>query len=149
MNKKVTLRPATMDDANMLLEWRNDPETRDASHSMAIIQKGDHLSWLARTLNDPDRRLYIAEANGDPVGTVRADYKDDAWELSWTVSPHARGRGLAKQMVAVVANQIPGTIRAEVKKGNIASVRIAEYVGMEFEREEDGVCYYKRASHHV
>ncbi len=149
MNYKVTLRPATMDDANMLLEWRNDPETREASHSMVMIQKSDHLSWLARTLSDPDRRLYIAEASGDPVGTVRSDYKDGVWELSWTLSPHARGRGLAKQMVAILANQISEPIRAEVKAGNIASARIAEYAGMEFEREVDGVCFYKRASRAV
>jgi len=89
-------------------------------------------------------QLLVAEENGAPVGTVRADFSEGVWELSWTVAPNARGRGVAKQMVVLLASQIPEPIRAEVKAGNIASARIAEYVGMEFDREADGVLHYKR-----
>jgi len=49
-------------------------------------------------------------------------------------------------MVAVLGNQISEPIRAEVKAGNIASARIAEHAGMEFEHETDGVLHYKRAA---
>lgn len=144
MNETITLRPATIKDADILLEWRNDPETREASHNTAEVQKSDHMSWLSRTLGNSDRRLYVAEENGKPVGTVRADFADGVWELSWTVSPRARGRGVAKRMVSVLANQIPEPIRAEVKTGNASSARIAEHAGMVFEREIDGVRHYKR-----
>ncbi|OQB75894.1 MAG: hypothetical protein BWX92_02310 [Deltaproteobacteria bacterium ADurb.Bin135] len=146
MNEAIRLRPATMKDADILLEWRNDPETRKASHNTAEVQRNDHISWLSRTLGNPDRRLYVAEENGDPVGTVRADFSDGVWELSWTVSPRARGRGVAKRMVAVLANEISDPIRAEVKTGNISSARIAEHAGMVFERETDGVLHYMRAA---
>ena len=146
MNETITLRPATIEDADILLKWRNDPETRKASHNMAKVQSSDHVSWLSRTLKNPDRRLYVAEENGDPVGTVRADYADGVWELSWTVSPRARGRGVAKRMVAILANEISEPIRAEVKTGNISSARIAEHAGMVFERETDGILHYRRAA---
>ncbi|MEM7358938.1 MAG: GNAT family N-acetyltransferase [Pseudomonadota bacterium] len=146
MSKTINLRPAAIRDADMLFEWRNDPETRAASHNTAEVQKNDHISWLTRTLSNPDRELYVADENGDPVGTVRADYSDGAWELSWSVSPLARGRGVAKRMVAALASQISEPIRAEVKTGNFASVRIAEHAGMEFEQETDGVLHYKRAA---
>jgi len=146
MNEAIRLRPATMKDADILLEWRNDPETRKASHNTAEVQRNDHISWLSRTLGNPDRRLYVAEENGDPVGSVRADFSDGVWELSWTVSPRARGRGVAKRMVAVLANEISDPIRAEVKTGNISSARIAEHAGMVFERETDGVLHYMRAA---
>ena len=130
----------------MLLEWRNDPETRKASHNTTEVQRNDHISWLTRTLSNPNRRLYVAEESGAPVGTVRADFSDGVWELSWTVSPRARGRGVGKRMVAVLGNQISEPIQAEVKTGNIASARIAEHAGMEFELETDGVLHYKRAA---
>ena len=146
MNETITLRPATIEDADILLEWRNDPETRKASHNTAEVQRSDHVSWLSRTLGNPDRRLYVAEENGDPVGTVRTDFADGVWELSWTVSPRARGRGVAKRMVAVLANEISEPIRAEVKTGNTSSVRIAEHAGMVFERESGGILHYKRAA---
>jgi len=144
MNETITLRPATMEDADTLLEWRNDPDTRKASHNTAEVQRSDHVSWLSRTLGNPDRRLYVAEGNGEPVGTVRADFSDGVWELSWTVSPRARGRGVAKRMVALLANEIPEPIRAEVKTGNTSSARIAEHAGMVFQREIDGILHYKR-----
>lgn len=146
MSKTISLRPAIINDADLLLEWRNDPETRRASHNTAEVQWGEHVSWLSRTLSNPNRRLYVVEEDSTPVGTVRADLSEGVWELSWTVSPHARGRRIAKRMVAVLAQQISEPIRAEVKAGNMASTRIAEHAGMEFERETNGVLHYKRTA---
>lgn len=146
MNDEITLRPATMKDADMLLEWRNEHETRKASHNTANVLRDEHILWLTRTLSNPDQRLCIAEENGNPVGTVRADYSDGVWELSWTVSVRARGRGVAKRMVTMLANQISEPIRAEVKTGNIPSAIIAEHAGMEFVQETNEVLHYKRAA---
>jgi RimJ/RimL family protein N-acetyltransferase len=146
MKETITLRPSTIEDADILLEWRNDPETRKASHNTTKVERSNHVSWLSGTLTNPDRRLYIAEENGDLVGTVRTDYAEGVWELSWTVSPRARGRGVAKRMVAILANEISEPIRAEVKTGNISSARIAEHAGMVFEREIDGILHYRRAA---
>ena len=146
MSETISLRPATIQDADLLLKWRNDPETRKASHNTTVVQRDEHISWLSRTLSNPNRKLYVAEENGDAVGTVRADLSEGVWELSWTVSSSARGRGVAKRMVVDLANQISEPIRAEVKAGNMASIRIAEHAGMEFERETDGVLHYQRAA---
>ena len=141
----IRLRPVTIQDADLLLDWRNDPETRNASHNTEIVQREEHISWLTRTLNNPSRQLFIAEEKEVPVGTVRADFADGVYELSWTVAPDARGRGVGTRMVAQLANQIPVPIRAEVKSGNTASARIAEHAGMKFDREVDGVLHFRRA----
>lgn len=146
MNEEIRLRTVTIHDAKMLLEWRNDPETRKASHNKNEVQIDDHIAWLSHILNNPSRKLYVAEENDSPVGTIRADFSGNAWELSWTVSPRARGRSVGKRMVALLAKQISEPIRAEVKKGNISSTRIAEHSGMMFEREKDGVLHYRRAA---
>ena len=146
MSADISLRPATPADAELLLEWRNDPATRAASHNTAEVSRDDHIDWLSASLANPARRLQIAESAGRPVGTVRADLADGVWELSWTVSPEARGRGIASRMVTAVAEQISGPIRAEVKSGNDASARIAEHAGMSFEREENGVLHFARAA---
>lgn len=146
MNQNMRLRLAGMEDADLLFDWRNDPETRQASHHTAEILRNEHMSWLSRILGDPNRKLYIAEEDHSPVGTVRADLSDGVWELSWTVAPDARHRGVAKRMVAVLANQIHEPIRAEVKAGNMASALIAEHAGMTFEREIDGIRHYRRGA---
>lgn len=144
MHSDISLRRASMDDLEILLEWRNDSITREASHNTKEVTRDEHEQWLKATLNNPNRQLYIAEENGTPVGTVRADFSDGSYELSWTVSQEARGRGIGKRMVALLANQIKNSIRAEIKVGNVASVRIAENSGMKFEYEKDGVMHYRR-----
>jgi len=146
MHETITLRPATIKDADMLLNWRNDPETRKASHSRSEVPNKEHLDWLSKAIGNANRRLLIAEENGNPVGTVRADFSQGAWELSWTVAPNARGQGVAKRMVTLFASEISEPIRAEVKIGNIASVRIAEHAGMAFDREVEGILHYTRDS---
>lgn len=146
MGETLTLRPATLEDADLILAWRNDPETRRASHNTVKIQADEHNAWFSTVLKNPDRKLYIAEEQGMAVGSVRADLSQGVWELSWTVSPDARGRGIAKRMVALLANQIADPVRAEVKADNIASIRVAEYAGMKFQQDVDGVRHYRRDS---
>jgi len=47
-------------------------------------------------------------------------------------------------MVALLAEQFTGPLRAEVKVGNPASVRIAEAAGMTVCGEADGIVHYRR-----
>ncbi len=142
----MKLRPVTIEDADLLLKWRNDPQTRMASLNTEEVKTDEHVSWLRSSLDNPGRKLFIAEEDGVPVGTVRADYCDGVCKLSWTVAPSARGRGVGKRMVSLLASQITVPIRAEIKVENKASIRIAEYVGMECVREDNGVLHYRRAA---
>lgn len=145
-NTEITLRLANMEDAEELLAWRNDFLTRDGSHTTTAIRLDEHVNWLSATLKNPSRQLFIAMDFGKPVGTVRSDCTDLICELSWTVSPQARGHGVAKNMVALLAKQISTAIRAEVKKTNVASIKVAEFAGMHLEYEENGVLHFKRSA---
>jgi RimJ/RimL family protein N-acetyltransferase len=82
------------------------------------------------------------EFNGVPVGVVRADFRMDHCELSWTVAPEARGKGFGKAMVAKVARSLGGNVRAEVKQTNVASQSIAQAAGLRLERSNNGVLYF-------
>ncbi len=143
-DNSLSIRPATLQDAELLLQWRNDPVTRQASHQTAEIAWSEHLDWLTRSLANPSRRIFIVEENKVPVGTVRVDESEGVSELSWTVAAVGRGRGIGKRMVALVAHRLKGPIRAEVKVGNEASRRIAESAGMHFDHERDGVWHFFR-----
>lgn len=140
----MILRAATPADARVLYEWRNDPSTRQGMHSTAQFDYASHCAWLTRSLNIETRRIYIAEVDGTPVGTVRTDLVGGMTEFSWTISPEHRGRGFGKQMVALAVALVEGPIHVEVKSGNVASARIAEEVGLRREREENGVIHFFR-----
>lgn len=94
----VIQRPATMDDARLLWEWRNDSLARAMSASSEPVAWEDHLAWLRHSLADPNRQLSVYELNGVPIGTTRLDYQGDAAVFSITVAPEYRGRVVVRRL---------------------------------------------------
>ena len=125
----LRLRPAGRADAPLLYAWRNDPETRLASHATDPIAWSDHVAWLGASLASPDRRLRIAEVDGEPVGVVRAARSSDGWELSWTVAPRARSRGIGRRMLRAFVESLDGPLCATIRRDNAASAKIAAAAG--------------------
>ena len=142
--QEIVLRRAVATDAEALYHWRTDLVTRAASRNTAMVERDGHRAWLRNALANPNRQIYVAEYRGEAIGTVRADKVDSGWQLSWTVAPESRGRGLGIRMVQLLAASIRGSIEAVIKPGNAASIRIAEAAGMRFDKEEDGVLHFVR-----
>lgn len=117
----MTARPATLDDASVLYEWRNDESVRAVSRSKGELDWDSHVDWVAATLERDDRSLWIVQRCGEPVATVRFDRLEssavaeasdrdgasvrdgasdqdgapESWEVSITVAPSLRGQGMA------------------------------------------------------
>jgi RimJ/RimL family protein N-acetyltransferase len=139
----VILRPAVMADVQALCRWRNDPTTRAMSRRTQELPASEHIADLVHPL----RKILIAEVNNQPVGTTRTDVDlaDRCVELSWTVAPEHRRRGiglqLARELVAIVAkHNVP--IRAEVKHENLASHKICKALGMTITRTDESLVHY-------
>lgn len=119
-------RPATIEDAQMLLDWRNEPSTRSASRNKDEISWPEHISWLSKTLAREDRKLLIVEHGDIPVGTARWDQlAEDKWEVSITVNPALRGQGLARGVLRaaeeVLEIKTPTQLVAAIHLDNAAS----------------------------
>ena len=128
-------REATEADAGLLLGWRNDPRTRQSSRSTAVVAMDEHLAWLRGVLADPGRLLLVVEHEDQPAGTVRFDRRDgDGWEVSITLAPESRGRGLSGAVLAEgerAARDRLGvrTVLAAVHQDNTASAKLFERAG--------------------
>ncbi len=120
----MRFRLATMDDAKLLFEWRNDPLTRAMSNNTEPVPWEGHLAWLESRLARQNPHLYIIEDDG-PIGTFRVDGD----QVSYTIAPGSRRRGLATEALTLVRRQF-GPLQAEIKPGNIASIKAAERAGM-------------------
>ena len=46
MGDSLRLRRATMDDADIILEWVNDPLDRANSFDSRMISREEHLAWM-------------------------------------------------------------------------------------------------------
>ena len=139
----MRFRKATEKDSENLFNWRNDPETRAESLNTAPVLREAHEAWLARTLKNPKRILFIVEEENEAVGAMRADKleNEDGYELSWTVAPNVRGRGVGKQMlIQAISGEINAPVfKAVIKRENIASIKMAQAAGFKQESEEKGV----------
>jgi RimJ/RimL family protein N-acetyltransferase len=141
----LTLRRASADDAARLLEWRNDAHTRAMAIAQDPIAPADHERWLTTRLADVDTLLLIAEQDGKPVGTVRLDRDSpESAELSITIAPGARGRGLARPAIELGVERARrewGVTRvtARIRPENAASLRAFAAAGFETVREEGGL----------
>lgn len=120
----MNIRQATIDDTQTLFEWRNDKLTRQMSRNANVVAMPDHIAWLQKRLARENPDIYITEKSGVSVGTFRID---DA-EISYTVAPNQREKGVATEML-IEARKLFGVKRAEIKPGNVASIKAATKAG--------------------
>lgn len=131
----LVLRPATAADADLLLEWANEPAVRTASLRRDPIDRPTHLQWLAERLADPRCRVWIGSAGGKAVGVVRFEGGDDGRAtVSVSVAVASRGRGLGQALLeaglARARSELrPAGFRAHVRVDNAASLRLFQMAG--------------------
>ncbi|HEX3104201.1 MAG TPA: UDP-2,4-diacetamido-2,4,6-trideoxy-beta-L-altropyranose hydrolase [Terriglobales bacterium] len=131
----MRFRRATQDDCNLLWKWANDPVTRANSFRPANISWDEHRDWLDRHLAKDRSIIFIAEESQIPVAVLRVEEKDPGvGEISITVSPEARGFGLAHHLIRGCMGRAARElnlreIHAFVKPENTASRRAFETAG--------------------
>jgi RimJ/RimL family protein N-acetyltransferase len=133
---ELLLRPATENDEALLLEWRNEPETRRQSLQPAPVSPEDHARWFADRLGRPaDCSIYIAELDGTPLGQARVELTGvGQGEISVAVAAGFRGRGLGRSLIARATERAAAelgahSVTAVVKSENVASLRAFEAAG--------------------
>ena len=140
----VTLRPARDDDADRILEWRNDADAIRFSMSDRRVTGEDHARWFATRRHDPCVHLWIAEVDGTAVGQIRVDEEaDGVGVVSIAVAPEHRGRGIGSEMLRTMADTAAAetavrVLRALVHPDNVQSVRAFENAGFHMTAAEEG-----------
>lgn len=128
----MKLRKAIFNDWKILLDWRNDPLTRNNSFKQDKISKQTHKVWFTNSLSNIDREIYILENNLISVGSIRSD-KNSANEyiLSWNIAPDQRGKGYGIKILEMFLQNKIGKFIAEIKPENIASIKMVQNNGFE------------------
>lgn len=128
----MKLRHATVDDARLLFNWRNEPLARAMSVNTEPVTWEAHLQWLSARLARPVPGLYICEDEGSARGMVRVD--DD--QISYSIDLNFRGKGVATRMLTLARHHF-GPKRARIKLGNEASAKAATKAGHTVEYIKD------------
>ena len=130
--KAVTLRPASMADAEVMLGWQREPLVRAFSRTTRIPERSEHLAWLEARLRDPDCLLAIIESDHAPVGAVRLDPPNAAGrrEVSIYLGSAHHGQGIASAALAQLRRLVPeDSLEAHVLPGNEASAKLFSAAG--------------------
>lgn len=123
------LRLANLDDAQIVLEWRNDEQTRENSFSKDLIDLDTHLKWFEGKLADENCFLYILMDGDERVGQIRVDRVNDIGEVSYMIAPDQRGRGYGKHILKLIDDLMKDKVKGLVglvEESNTASRKCFE-----------------------
>jgi aminoglycoside 6'-N-acetyltransferase len=99
----VVVRPATLEDAEMLVQWHLDPDVRRFWDGHTFTDQE-----MAARLTRPHVDAYIVEADGEAVGYLQAWFGDTAavGGLDMFLIPTARGRSLGPDAARTLARYL-------------------------------------------
>jgi UDP-4-amino-4,6-dideoxy-N-acetyl-beta-L-altrosamine N-acetyltransferase len=106
----VRLRRLRAEDSDRVLAWRNSPEVAAYMYTDHAISPDEHARWLAAALKAEDRRFWIIELDGAPVGLANLARIDEAasrceWAF-YLADPSTRGRGVGAAVEYLVLGHV-------------------------------------------
>jgi UDP-2,4-diacetamido-2,4,6-trideoxy-beta-L-altropyranose hydrolase len=138
-----TVRPALPDDESLLLKWLNDPVVRKNSFDTKTIDADTHRNRFFKKLRSPDStQIFILQTeSGLPIGQVRFERRDDAWEISYSLAAMARGRGLSAPFLQAAICEFRrarknSLVFGRVKHSNYESQRVFQRLGFQISEAE-------------
>lgn len=145
----MSVRPAELKDCLSILNWRNDSLARTMSRNEDLIDTNSHMIWYAKALTNLDKYLLVGEILNVPFGMVRFDriLPEQNWEVSITVAPNYRGKGLSKQLLASAINSFTrkfpeAGIVADIKPDNVISRKLFEVSGFNYYSGDEHMLRY-------
>lgn len=96
---EITLRMANMDDCKAIYRWRNAEETRKYIFNSEPISLDEHIKWFRESLENPNRKILIAELNGTSVGVLRYDIDGRLAVISIYIVPGIKDYGIGTQII--------------------------------------------------
>jgi len=95
----ITLRPATLEDREMVFRWRNDPFIVAHGSGHRAVEWGDHEKWFAETVRGEHRRMFIILQQDKPIGQIRFDRNRSDCVISVYLMSAFTGRGWGTQAI--------------------------------------------------
>lgn len=106
----VHLRMMQKSDSARLLEWRNRAEVSAYMYTDHTISADEHKRWFAAAVSAPDRKYWIIELDGQPVGManltgINLDRRRCEWAY-YLAEPEVRGRGVGAAVEFAVIDHV-------------------------------------------
>jgi UDP-2,4-diacetamido-2,4,6-trideoxy-beta-L-altropyranose hydrolase len=134
---EINLQLATINDQDLIFEWRNQPEVRRYFFCSEPITQLEHSKWYENVLADENRVLLIADSQGVKFGVVRFDIADDLATVDVYVNPSVMGQGYGSALLKCSVKWLKQhkknvkKVRAEILTENKASIKAFTKAGFD------------------
>lgn len=149
MEKKIIIRRGEINDSKRIWEIRNHPAIRRLSNSTGNILFKEHDAWFKnKYFRDGNNYLFVLESGrGKVIGYCRYDLREaeENYIISIAIDCDYHGKGLGYLLLKSSLGELPVEntfIAAEIKKNNIASIKIFEKSGFKKTKEDENNFYY-------
>lgn len=149
------LRPATDDDLDAMLSWRNQETNRAVSIQSHVIAPEEHRKWWSRVQSDPSREVHMFVTDDRALGVVSYfDIDREARSAAWgfyldSQTVEAEGIGLTAWMRimgdgvdhafdVLDVDRLLGEVLAHNEAVRMMNRRFRFVEGLPEEREVDG-----------
>ena len=75
--KVISIVPLSSEDLGLVFEWRNSDKIVSLSSSQIEVSWEDHSSWINSSINNPSRKVYLIDVDGQKIGQVRFEKKNE------------------------------------------------------------------------
>ena len=141
---KVSLRPASEKDLDLLTGWFSDPPVYDWWGGSPVGRDVIAEKYVGR--RRPTVESLIIEAEGQPVGYIQyhqgfEDYHDpDEGGIDMFVAPHVRRRGFGRDAAVTLVRHLLtergwSRVTVDPAKNNSRALRFWRACGFEYERD--------------
>lgn len=157
LKNAVRLKKADESDLEATYEWASDPEVRAYSFNQSLISKEEHSNWFSKKISDSNCLYLIAESDGEKIGSIRFDVKNNEAVISYLIAPKYHGKGFGQiiltngleYVVKKINNEIEHNkhnikkIIGYVMEENIPSIKAFERLGFSKIIQADRIKYEK------
>jgi perosamine synthetase len=133
---KLSLREISVDDAELIFGWRNDPEIVSLGTTNKTVDWEVHTKWITNSINNSERRIYLIHLDDVAAGQIRFDRQENnSAVISVYLTHEFRGKGFGNKAISQGSDLIfkdwSNLIRviAHIKSDNIGSIQSFEKAG--------------------
>lgn len=108
----LILRKADINDADIILEWRNDKVTRNNSFTKELLDPAGHLIWFRGKLSDESCFMFILMDGSEKIGYLRIDCINSIGRISYIIAPCKRNKGYGKKIIGLSESVMPDNVKA-------------------------------------
>jgi RimJ/RimL family protein N-acetyltransferase len=139
---RLRLRALTNDDVAAVAAVYGDPDTMVTMPWRLLADRDAVRAWIAERLAEATIGLpgffVVLDPTGAVVGLCGFIPRRERLEIGWAIRHEHWGSGYATEAAAaVLSNGARWSVYAAIRPANLASIRVAEKIGLRFEAETE------------